>query len=205
MAFIETTAPNETKGVARAMLERQQKHYGYVPNYAKVFSDRPDIMNLWADLLAGIRRHIDPRRFELVTFAAARALGSSYCALAHGVVLRDKMLSPDEMRALAADDPSAFSETENAMMELARKVIEDSSSVTREDVERLRRSGLGDNEIFDIVATAAARAFFAKLVDALGTEPDAVFMEMEEELRAPLTIGRPIASEPVERMDEEES
>jgi uncharacterized peroxidase-related enzyme len=205
MAFIETTAPNETTGTARAMLERQQRHYGYVPNYALVFTDRPDIMDLWADLLAGIRRHVDPRRFELVTFAAARALGSSYCALAHGAVLRDTILSPEEMRALAADDASAFSEVEVAMMELARKVIADASSVTREDVERLRRGGLGEDEIFDVVATAAARAFFAKLVDALGAEPDAAFMEMEEELRTPLVIGRPIASEPAERMGEQES
>lgn len=205
MAFIETTAPNETTGLARAMLERQQKHYGYVPNYAVVFTDRPDVMNLWADLLAGIRRHVDPRRFELVTFAAARALGSSYCTLAHGKVLRERILSPEEMRALAADDPSAFSEAEVTMMELARKVIADASSVTREDVDRLRRVGLRDDEIFDVVATAAARAFFAKLVEALGAEPDSAFMEMEEELREPLTIGRPIASEPVERMEEQRS
>jgi uncharacterized peroxidase-related enzyme len=200
MAFIETTHANETEGTARAMLERQQKHWGFVPNYAKVFSDRPDIMNLWADLLAGIRRHVEPRRFELVTFAAARELGSSYCALAHGKVLSDRILSGDEMRALAEGDRAAFSELENAMMDVARKVVADASSVTQEDVERLRRGGLGENEIFDVVATAAARAFFAKLVDGLGAPPDSSFLEMEEGLRDRLTVGRPIATEAVERM-----
>lgn len=202
MAFIETTPPNETQGVARAMLERQQKHYGYVPNYAKVFSDRPDVMNLWADLLAGIRRHIDPRRFELVTFAASLELKSSYCALAHGKVLAERILSPDDVRALAAGDTSAFSEVEVAMMDLARKVIADSSSVSQHDVDRLRRGGLGDGEIFDVVATASARSFFAKLCDALGAEPDASFLEMDEELRERLTVGRPIASDAPEGVDE---
>jgi hypothetical protein len=71
-------------------------------------------------------------------------------------------------------------------------------------VERLRKSGLREEEIFDVVAVAAARAFFAKLVDALGAEPDASFMEMEEALRARLTVGRPIASEEAERMEEGE-
>ncbi|HEY5658497.1 MAG TPA: carboxymuconolactone decarboxylase family protein [Myxococcota bacterium] len=202
MAFIETTAPNQTKGVARAMLERQQKHYGYVPNYAKVFSDRPDIMNLWADLLAGIRRHIEPRRFELVTFAAALELGSSYCALAHGEVLQKRFLSPEEMRAIAAGDPSALPEAERAAMDLARKVISDSSSVTHGDVDRLRRAGLTEGEIFDVVATAAARAFFAKLADALGAQPDCSFMEMDAGLRERLSVGRPISAEAVERIDE---
>jgi uncharacterized peroxidase-related enzyme len=195
MAFIETTAPNETSGQARAMLERQQKSWGFVPNYAKVFSDRAEIMDLWAALLAGIRRHIDPRRFELVTFAAAHELGNSYCTLAHGRVLKERFLSPDEMEALASGDTSAFPEAERAMMALARKVIADSSSVTQADIDRLRRCGLQDEEIFDVVATAAARAFFAKLPDALGVVPDSSFMEMEEELRSRLAVGRPIAAD----------
>jgi hypothetical protein len=90
------------------------------------------------------------------------------------------------------------------MMDLASKVVADSSSVSREDVERLKRCGLRDEEIFDVVAVAAARTFFAKLVDALGAEPDASFMEMEKELREQLTVGRPIASENTERMEQAE-
>ncbi|MBW2422794.1 MAG: carboxymuconolactone decarboxylase family protein [Deltaproteobacteria bacterium] len=202
MAFIETTAPDETSGQARAMLERQQRSWGFVPNYAKVFSDRADIMDLWAALLAGIRRHIDPRRFELVTFAAALELGNSYCALAHGRTLQEKFLSAEEMKGLASGDTSGFPESERAMMALARKVIADSASVTQADIDRLRRSGLRDEEIFDVVATAAARAFFAKLPDALGVAPDSSFMEMDEALRASLTVGRPIASEPLEHLAE---
>ena len=99
------------------------------------------------------------------------------------------------LRALAAGDAGALSQAETAMMALARKVVSDSSSVTREDVEALRRRGLSDDEIFDVVAVAAARAFFAKLVDALGAQPDAAFLQMERELRELLTVGRPIASE----------
>jgi uncharacterized peroxidase-related enzyme len=183
------------------MLERQQRSWGFVPNYAKVFSDRAEIMDLWAALLAGIRRHIDPRRFELVTFAAAHELGNSYCALAHGRALQEKFLSREEMHALATGDTSGFPEAEQAMMELARKVIANSSSVTQQDIDRLRRCGLLDDEIFDIVATAAARAFFAKLPDALGVAPDSSFLEMDEALRECLTVGRAIASEPTERLE----
>lgn len=200
MAFIETTAPDATTGTARAMLARQQDHYGYVPNYAKVFTDRADVMDLWAALQSGIRRHVDPRRFELVTFAAARALGSSYCALAHGQVLQRRFLSPDEMSALAEGERGSFSEAELAMMELARQVVVDASKVTQAQVDRLRGCGLRDEEIFDVVAVAAARCFFAKIPDALGVEPDSTFLEMDAELRERLTVGRPIAREAVERM-----
>jgi hypothetical protein len=51
---------------------------------------------------------------------------------------------------------------------------------------------LRDAEIFDVAAIAAARAFFTKLLDALGTEPDAAYMGLDEPLRTALTVGRPI-------------
>jgi uncharacterized peroxidase-related enzyme len=200
MAFITTTAPENANGDARAMYARQQARYGYVPNYAKVFCDRPDIMKLWANLLAGIRRNVDPRRFELVTLAAALELGSSYCSLAHAKVLAEKFLSEGDLRAIATGDSGTLSEAEVAMMALARKVVADSTSVAREDVDALRENGLSEDEIFDVVAVAAARAFFAKLVDALGVQPDATFLQMKLDLREMLTVGRPIASEEPKRL-----
>ena len=200
MAFIETTPPEQTTGAAREMLERQQRSWGFVPNYAKVFSDRAEVMDRWAALQAAIRRNVGRRRFELVTFVAARELGSSYCLLAHARVLQDDILSAEEMRALVDGDMEPFCEAEVAMMDLARKVIADASAVSADDIDRLRRAGFSENEIFDVVATAAARAFFAKIPDALGALPDVSFEEMTEGLRDRLTPGRSIDSEAVVRL-----
>ena len=200
MAFIETTTVSDATGNARTMLQRQQKHFGFVPNYAKIFTDRTDVLDLWAAMQSGIRSHIDERRFELITVAAARSIGSSYCSLAHGKILGEKFLSSEELLAVASGDHTKFSEAEEAMMDLAQKVAKDSSSVTHNDVDRLRKTGLGENEIFDVVAVAAARCFFAKLVDGLGAQPDAPFgKNMEDEPRDRLTVGRPIAwEEPIQ-------
>lgn len=74
MAFINTIPPSRSEGAVREMYERQQAHYGYVPNYTKVFSHRPDVMARWGKLLAEIRRPMDDRMFELATFAAAHEL-----------------------------------------------------------------------------------------------------------------------------------
>ena len=124
MAFIETTPAAQARGAVRDMYERQQASWGFVPNYAKVFCHRPEIMSLWADMLHGIRSHVDPRRFELVTLAAAHALRSSYCALAHGKALT-RYFSEDQIRAmLEGSEISAqtLTEAEALMMAYARKV-----------------------------------------------------------------------------------
>ena len=89
MAYIETVPSPADNEELRAMYERQQAHYGYLPNYAKVFCYRPEIMGLWAQLQSGIKRHMDRSRYELVTFAAANALRSTLCSLAHGKLLTE--------------------------------------------------------------------------------------------------------------------
>lgn len=205
MAFIATVSPREADGAVRAMYERQQGKYGYVPNYAKVFSHRPEIMGLWAGLLAGIRRHIEPRRFELVTAAAAHAMRNSYCSLAHGKALTKyvpaedvaRLLTAPESGTLAPADADAADAADAAVVAFARKIAVDASAVTQQDVDELRRHGFSDAAVFDIAATAAARAFFAKLLDALGAQPDAAFLDIEPGLRDALATGRPIdTSEP---------
>jgi uncharacterized peroxidase-related enzyme len=148
MAFVKTIPPRDADGDVRRMYERQQAKFGYVPNYAKVFSHRPDIMQYWADLQAGIRRHIDKRRFELVTFAAALALRSSYCSLAHGRALSEHFSQDDVRRLAEGADFGVLTDAEAAMVVLARKVAADASAVTAGDVARLKENGLTDAEIF---------------------------------------------------------
>jgi uncharacterized peroxidase-related enzyme len=194
MAFIHTIPADEATGGVRAMYERTQGAIGYVPNYAKVFSLRPEVMDGWVGLLASVRRQLDPRRYELVTLAAARALRSSYCMLAHGSILARQFYSPSQLTAIAGDPATAeLAPAEVAMLAFAEKVVRDASAITAADVETLRAHGFGDGEIFDIAATAAARCFFSKLVDALGAEPDSAFEAMDESLKRRLTPGRPIS------------
>jgi uncharacterized peroxidase-related enzyme len=187
------------------MYERQQKSWGFVPNYAKVFSHRPEIMDLWANMLRGIRSHVDPRRFELVTLAAAHALRSSYCSLAHGKALTE-YFSAEEIQAILEDSDVPVDSLTNAevvMMAYARKIVTNSSKVTAGEVAALKSYGFTDAEIFDIAAVATARAFFAQLVEGLGAEADVSFMDMDDELRHTLTVGRPVAFKQVERVPAE--
>ena len=89
MAFIKTIGVDDADEAVSAMYERQQAFWGYVPNYAKAFSHRPDVMARWGQLLAEIKRPMDRRRFELATFVAAHELRNTACTLAHGKALRE--------------------------------------------------------------------------------------------------------------------
>ena len=201
MSYIETTPVNEATGDVRDMYERQQGAWGYVPNYAKSFSHRPAVMERWGRLLAELKRPMDKRRFELVTFAAAHELKHTSCSLAHGNALRP-FLSPDDIIALGEQRPvDGVTEAEQEMMRFSRQVARDASSVRPDDVQRLRDLGFSDAEVFDIAGVAAGRAFFTKVLDAVGSLPDAGFLSLDEDFRTALTVGRPISDDPDEVMN----
>ena len=196
MAFISTVpedqAPDDVKRMYDQILEKQ----GYIPNYSRAFSHRPQVMEAWGTLLRTIKSNLDTRRFELVTLAAARALNNSYCMLAHGSILRQKFYSPEQLTLIAKDYHSAgLTQAEIAMMAFAEQVARDAAAITRNDIEELRGYGFSDAEIFDITTAATARCFFAKTLDALGAEPDEIYLELEEKLRQSLTVGRPISGQ----------
>ena len=195
MPFIDTIAEAGATGATAEMYARSRETHGYRPNMVMLFGERPDVMAGWNARLGAIRGHLDVRRYELVTLAAARALKSLYCMLAHGSVLMKIELSADDLRAIVTGAPEArLTPQEREIMAFAAKIATDASSVTQSDVARLRDMGLSEAEIFDIAAVAARRCFYSKLLVALGAEPDRAYAAIEPQLRAALTVGRPIAA-----------
>ena len=194
MSFIRTIPPAEADETVRAMYERAEGRFGYLPNWARAFSLRPNVMDGWFALLQSVQSNLPVRTYELATLAAARALRSTYCCLAHGTVLATKVFDAPAVTAIAKGAAEAPLEPrERAMMAFAEKVALAADQITATDVDVLRSHGYRDEEIFDVAAAAAARCFFAKLLDAMGTQADRNFNELDPSLRQALTVGRPVA------------
>lgn len=161
-------------------------------NYERAFEPRPEVYAAWQQLGGAIRAGMDPRRYELATFAAAQRLRSSYCCLAHGTILAEKFDAP--VARIAADHHAAgLDEVDVAVMDLAGQVVDDATAIGEADLRRLRDLGLSDEEVMDVILAAAARCFFSKTLDALGVQPDASYQELAPALRDALVVGRPIA------------
>ena len=190
MSFIQTIPDSEIDEEIRAMYARQEAHWGFVPNYARVFCYRPEIMQLWAQLQLGIKKHLDKRRFELVTFAAANALRSTLCSIAHGKALTQFIPAEDVQAIVRGEAPPSLSAAEVEMLKFARLVATDAPAVTRENIERLKRHGFTDAEVFDISAVAGARAFWTKLIESLGVEVEPSLRELDPAFLESMCVGR---------------
>jgi uncharacterized peroxidase-related enzyme len=181
--FIQTISEAEAEGKVRAVYEGDQSSLGYVPNHAKVFSLRPDVLEAWRGFQGSIRKNLRLRRYELVTLAAARALNCRYCLLAHGSILNKNGVDVDQLRAILTDFHGAGLEpAEVAIMDFAEKIARSANEMTQADVDALRALGLEDVEILDITLTATMRCFASKTFNALGAGSDAVYDDLEQQL-----------------------
>ncbi|HEX4735710.1 MAG TPA: carboxymuconolactone decarboxylase family protein [Thermoleophilaceae bacterium] len=193
MTYIETVPEAEATGAVAEMYAGDREQFGQLRNLTQALSLAPEIAAAWMQLNAAIKARMELRRYELATIAAARRLRSTYCAHAHGSVLLEQFIDEEALRAVMADHHEAgLDPVDVAIMDYAEKIVDDASCVTEMDIERLRAHGLSDSEILDVAAAAAARCFFSKLLDALGVQADATYRELEPELSAALTVGRPV-------------
>jgi uncharacterized peroxidase-related enzyme len=170
---ITPVAPEEATGAVRDLYQHDLAAKGFIANYTRLFSLRPDAYRAWRLLIGAIMSTIEPRRYELVTLAAAEALRSRYCVAAHGAILESTFYDRPQLETIARDFRDAgLAPLEVAVMAFAEKIALHAYAVTDADVDQLRALGLDDTEILDIALAAAARSFFGKTLDALGCEPD---------------------------------
>ena len=186
-----TDAPTTETATAHQIATAQ---FGFLPNWAVALGGRPAVLAAWNQLNTEIRKGMDRRRYELATIAAAQALRSTYCAVAHSWLLTHKLglVAPDELATILGDgaDP-----VDRAVMAFAGKVARDAAAVADADVQELRDVGLSDDDVLDIALAVASRCFFATALDAVGVQTDRQLADaLGPQLTQMLTVGRPVAA-----------
>ena len=185
MTIISTPEPEDVEGEAAELYAEDLEDFGYVPSHTRVMANNPAAVRAFEQLIRASIRTMDLRRYELVTLAAAGALGSDACRLAHGNKSL-KVFTEEELTRIARDFRDAgLSEVEVAMMEFAERLSGDSRTMTDADSLRLRELGLSDDEIVDITLAASARNFYSRAVHALAVPvdvPPGLSVELRESL-----------------------
>ncbi|MDQ1530888.1 MAG: hypothetical protein QOE37_993 [Microbacteriaceae bacterium] len=197
MPYLRNVREEEAEGPLAELFEAERRAWGYLPNLATTLGIRPAVYRAWRSLNGALKATMPARRYELATLAAAAELHSTYCCLAHGVALA--RLMPEEQVMAVVQDPAALEPADRAVVDLARRMVRDATSVRAEDLDALRAFGLTDEEIYDVILAVAARCFFSTMLDATGTQADEAFGELPAPLRDVLTVGRPIGGAPMAR------
>ena len=142
---------------------------GFVYSHTQVMAINPEAHEAFEALVRAIVPSIGVRNYELATLAAARAIRSQHCLLAHGrKTLRAQALDEEQLERVARDYADAgLSDADVALMRFAERLSTDAASMTDADSQALRDVGFSDREIVDIALAAGGRNFFSRTLQAL--------------------------------------
>ncbi|HTL41112.1 MAG TPA: peroxidase-related enzyme [Pseudolysinimonas sp.] len=185
MSIIRTVAEDDATGEVAALYEQDRETFGYVTEHSKAMALNPEAEQAFQALVRAIQPGIGTRNYRLVTLAAAGALRSQPCLIAHGTFAR-RQFDDEQVAAIARDYHDAgLTPAEVAMMDFAVKLSTDAAAMTDADAQVLRDHGFSDREIVDITLAAAVRNYYSRALHALGVE-DPVPESMPAELRSAL-------------------
>jgi alkylhydroperoxidase family enzyme len=133
MSIVATPEPGEATDEVAKIYAEGTASLGYVLSHTRVMATNPEDYRAWENLIGAIARPMNKRRYELIALAAAGALRSKACRLAHGKK-SPKYISEDQPVRIARDyHDVGLSAAEVAVMEFAEKLGTDSAAMTDAD------------------------------------------------------------------------
>jgi uncharacterized peroxidase-related enzyme len=174
----EETLPDDVKELFAASREKP----GFVPNVFRAYSLRPGQLRGFVALYDSIMSDesgLTKAEREMIAVTVSTLNHCFYCVTAHGAVLRVR--SKDEILAdtIAVNYRSAdLTPRQRAMLDFAAKLTVASAECSDADIEALRAEGFSDEDVMDIIQTAAFFNYSNRVASALEMRPNAEFHSM---------------------------
>ncbi len=191
--IIDTPEAQSARGYTAEVFQRDLDDDGVVFSHTRAMAVNPEALEAFEGLIHAVVPSIGVRLYELVTLAAASALKSPHCLLAHGrKTLRAGALDEDTLVLVLHDfEGAGLSDADVAAMRYAQRLSTDAESMTDEDTLALREVGFTDRQIVDITLAAAARNYFSRSLEALAVpvedELNGLSPRVRDALLSPLT------------------
>jgi len=174
----EQTLPDDIQTIFADMRAKP----GFVPNVYQAYSLRPQQLRGFIALYDAIMTEasgLTKAEREMIAVAVSAQNHCFYCLTSHGAVLRIR--AKDEVLAdtIAANYRAAnLTPRQRAMLDLAVKITVDSASISDQDIAALRDHGFSDEDIMDIIQTAALFNYSNRVASALDLRPNREYHSM---------------------------
>jgi uncharacterized peroxidase-related enzyme len=176
--FIELVPVAEASGARKALYDELERVRGpgRVSNLFKAYAAFPELgkANFERLMVLLTKGSLSVKFKEALMTALAEANRCDYCVSFHATAMRNAGASDAEVEAALAFDPLriGLSDKEAALFEYALKANGDPHAIVPEDIAALRRVGVSDAEIVEVLETVNTGNNFNLINGALNIGPD---------------------------------
>src|SRR6266571_3099710 len=151
-------------------------NFGFVPNFFRAQTLRPDLIDAEAGLVNAIlvtEGALTRRQKEYIFLVCSADNLSTYCVTAHCEIVRMLCIEGPEPEQVALDHTvTNIPIAEKALLDFAVKLNNRPREVSRLDIDALREHGFGDEDILEAVIMVGLAKFANFVSFGLGTVPD---------------------------------
>ncbi len=153
-----------------------KEDYGFIPNFFKAQTARPDLLDAEVGLVDAIlikEGALTRPQKEHIFLVCSAANLSTYCVTAHCEIIRMLKLAGPEPEQIALDHMSTdLSIVDKALLNFALKFNNHGLKITQEDIDDLRTYDFNDQAILETVMCVGLAKFANYVGFGLGTVPD---------------------------------
>jgi len=150
--------------------------YGFIPNYFKAQTARPDLIDAQVQLVDAtlLKEGALCRQLKEYVFLVCSAANlSTYCVTAHCEIIRMLKIEGPEPEQIALDHMSTdLPIVDKAVLNFALKLNNRPLKITQEDIDDLKTYGFNDQQILEAVMCVGLAKFANYIGFGLGTVPD---------------------------------
>jgi uncharacterized peroxidase-related enzyme len=173
MTYIRETPFNEEDFPTLKLIKED---YGFIPNFFKAQTARPDLIDAEVQLVDGIllkEGALSRRLKEYVFLVCSAANLSTYCVTAHCEIIRMLKIEGPEPEQIALDHMSTdLPIVDKALLNFTLKLNNHPLKITQEDIDDLKTYGFNDQQILEAVICVGLGKFANYIGFGLGTVPD---------------------------------
>lgn len=180
MTFIKTIPKEEAQSPLKELYQEIEDTFGMkkIPNGLMAASIDPEITRgVWQLVKSILLRDssIDMALKETIALVVSKNNSCSYCVGAHNMMLKAIGFDSKKIEELNKDyQSSSLSEKEKAVLDFSLKVTNESYKITEKDHENLKKHGMTEQQILEVISVASLFNFINRFVDALGTDLEIV-------------------------------
>src|SRR2546423_6863738 len=156
-----------------------QEKSGFVPNVFLTLAYRPDEFRAffaYHDALMDKPGGLSKAEREMIVVATSAANQCHYCVVAHGAILRIRAKNTLVADQVAINYRKAdITGRQRAMLDFAMQVALASHAVGEEDIDRVKREGFDEEDVWDIATIAAFFGMSNRIANVTNTRPNDEF------------------------------
>ena len=178
MSLLNDATLENATGEVKAIFDEVLEKRGMVPNGLRLWSVSPEALKAqWGNIKTMFTKSYEEQKLlTIIRYLAANKNDSKYCIGLAGKMLIKNFEFTEESLLTMLNSPSTapLDKKHKALLIFAMKSINDSDDINQSDITLLKKIGITEMEMFDIVRTASHMFVVNTLFKTFKVEADVI-------------------------------